>query len=212
MLEFNLIPADYVAKQQKRRFLKLAMLGFVGGALLSALGYGFTAQHLNLQATTLAELREQRALSLRQQQRLSALQTEKQSLQRQALLLESLRSGASMPTFIQTLEQAIEHTQVWFVNWQFIRAGIVVEDDPQVRAPSYFVMVDTDTKLPEKWHNLTRMTIQGEARDHAALSNFVQRLFQHPTVDDVRVQRSAQGKHGITFRLAVVVKTERGLS
>ena len=54
------------------------------------------------------------------------------------------------------------------------------------------------------------MTIHGEAKDHAALSTFVQRLFRQKDIEDVRIQRSAQSDRGVEFQLAVVLVTQAG--
>ena len=58
----------------------------------------------------------------------------------------------------------------------------------------------------------TNMTIRGQARDHSALSGFVQRLFAQPEIDDVRIRRTSlisdDRAEAVDFELAIVLNTE----
>jgi predicted transcriptional regulator len=208
MDEFNLIPNEYHESRKKLNVVRLLSSATIALSCLFAVLLVSAASIVDNQEVEADELRERKALSMQQQERLKELTARKDQLQGQVLLLESLRSGASVTELLHTVESAVAQTDVWFIRWQFRRAGIQVEDDPEVRAPSYFVIAKKPSEFPRRWSNMTHMTIQGEAKDHSALSEFVQRLFQHPTVDDVRVQRSTKETQGISFSLAVVVKTE----
>jgi hypothetical protein len=56
------------------------------------------------------------------------------------------------------------------------------------------------------------MTIQGQARDHSALSGFVRRLFEQTEIDDVRIRRTSLNRSNqsgvVDFDLAIVLNTE----
>ncbi len=211
MAEFNLIPLDFVEAQRKRHTAVVLACALALSALLCGGGWWFWQRLLEQAEAEVVRLSEQRELSLQQQQRLGQLTQKKNDLEQQILLLNSLRAGAPLGELTQTIESAVNDTDVWFVSWDFRRQGIVVEDDPIPRSPSYFIMADNAKAFPKRWEHMTHMNVRGEARDHAALSTFVQRLFAHPTVDDVRVQRSERDDVGVRFHLAVVVRT-RGVS
>ena len=115
-----------------------------------------------------------------------------------------------MPDLVGAIESARTNDDVRFESWHFRRAGILTEDEPEARPPSYFVVADRPEDFPKSWESMTHMTIHGEAKDHSALSLFVQRLFAQPNIDDVRIQRSSQTLTGVAFHLAVVVRTQEG--
>ena len=207
MDSFNLIPNEYRAAQAKARAVIKWSSAAVSILVITAVTLVVANNYVSDLETDADALRMKKAVSAREQARLTELRKQKQGLESQVLLLDSLRSGAPVDELIQTVERAVKDTRVRFVSWQFRRAGIVVADDAEVRAPSYFVLAKDAAEFPREWHALTHMTIHGHAGDHAALSEFVQRLYEHPTVDDVKVQRSIQENDGVRFNLAVIVKT-----
>ena len=212
MSEFNLVPQEFYARESKRR--ALWMSGGVVGAVLALMivGYVFVGTYVAAQETEVAELRQQKAISMQQRERLKELQERKETLQGDLLLLSSLRSGVTMPELVRSIETARTTEDVRFTSWHFRRQGIRTESDKEPMPPSYFFSSDKPGDFPKYWESMTHMSIQGEAKDHAALSGFVQSLFGHPIIDDVRIQRSTQSATGVSFHLAVVVRTEEGQS
>ncbi len=207
MSEFNLVPEEF-----RQRDMKRTAVGMLGGVLavvlvLSGGAFLFASSLLDAQEEEVRVLREQKALSMQQQDRLKTLQERKETLQKDVLLLSSLQSGATMPELVKAIENALPGQDVRFLSWQFRREGIRTEEEPEVRPPSYFFVLDDTKDFPRVWESMTHMTIHGVARDHGTLSRFVQNLFQDKTVDDVRIQRSSQGEHGVEFHLAVVVSS-----
>ena len=212
MREFNLIPEEFTQRLRLRDVL--LRYGLALGILLAVCG-GSSLYAQRFVADARAEidaLRAEQALTQREQERLSQLQKRKELLANDFLLLQSLSAGEPMPRLVAAIESAVPEGTVWFNSMQFRRAGIRAKDDPVTRQPSYFIMATEVTDFPKEWESMTHMTIHGEAQDHAALSNFVQRLFAQPMIDDVRVQRSSRGEDGVTFHLAVVVKTAQEAS
>lgn len=214
MSEIDLIPGTYREKlwriTQVRRFSVLATLmiaATVAGAAL--LGY---------QARVLAEevriFEEQRAISAQQRSELETLNRQKSGYQGQLQLLGGLRSGARIDQVLLTVDDALNDHPVWFERWDFKRAGVVTESGPQQLEGGYFIMADPaqsgDKNEPLQIE--THMLIQGQARDHAALSSFVSNLFQQPEIVDVKLQRTSQRREGtavtVDFGLTIVLNSE----
>ncbi len=212
MGEFNLVPEEFTQRENKRSALKVGgtVIGGVVGLCLAA--FVFTETLVAAQEVEVGQLREHQAISMQQRDKLTNLQRQKEKLQTDMLLLSSLRSGTTMPQLVQAIEAAIPDGDVRFESWLFRRAGIRTEDEPEARPPSYFFIKADGGAFPKAWESMTHMTIQGEAKDHSALSRFVQRLFSQPNIDDVRIQRSSQSESGVSFHLAVVVRSEEGES
>jgi hypothetical protein len=53
------------------------------------------------------------------------------------------------------------------------------------------------------------MTIKGQAKDHAALSRFVRKLFEQPEIQDVRILNTSRlsDERIVNFDLAVTVNS-----
>ena len=210
MSEFNLVPQEFFLREKKRTAI------WIAGAVISVvlalvmLSFVFVEAFVAAQEGEVAELREQKALSMAERDRLAFLQRRKETLQADKLLLSSLRAGSTMPELVQAIEAARPDEEVRFESWHFRRAGIRTDAESEARPPSYYFVAAQPNQFPKVWDSLTHMTINGEAKDHAALSRFVQRLFGQPNIDDVRIQRSSQSASGVAFILAVVVRSKEG--
>ncbi len=208
MAEFNLIPREYHDRRMRRRTLIVKST-----AVFVVLAAFFSAVQLAEQQVVKLEqeahaLREKKAVSAYEQRQISQLRKYEAELNGQVLLLNSLGQGAPVAELVRTIEQAVQPVEVSFSSWHFRRGGIEVAEEKEARPPSYYAVGKKLEEFPETWRSLTLMTVNGSAKDHAALSKFVQNLFRHPDVDDVRVQRSTQSTVGVQFNLAIVVKTE----
>jgi len=209
MSEFNLIPAEFHARVRQRRLLLLNASAAVAVVLLCVGSLGIAHHLLDQREAELIVLRQHKALSVQQQDRLTYLQSQKTKLESDLRLLSSLQSTVPMADIVVAVEDAAQPADVHFQSWAFRRAGIRTADDPEVRQPSYYVLAAEQT-FPVSWESLTHMTIHGEAKDHAALSTFVQRLFEQRDIEDVRIQRSSRTERGVEFQLAVVMATRIG--
>jgi hypothetical protein len=208
MSEFNLIPDEYYAGIRRRRLTLLCasaaiVLVVLAGGSLAVANHVLAQREAELQV-----LRQQQALSVQQQQRLTLLQQQKQKYESDLRMLSSLQSGVSIIKVVEAVQVAAEASGVQFESWSYLRAGIRAGDDAQARPPSFYAMAAAEQGFPATWESLAHMAIEGRARDHAALSAFVQRLFEHPDVEDVRIARSSRTERGVEFHLAVMVATK----
>ena len=146
-------------------------------------------------ATTRVEaLQHRQSMTAQQRVDLERMGKEKTELERQFRVLSGLRSGAAAGDMFVTVDRALTSDDVWFLNWEFERAGVVINDDAQTVNTGYFIVVPDGAaqRAPDELRVQTHMTIQGQARDHSTLSGFVRRLFAQPEVDDVRIRRTSR--------------------
>jgi Tfp pilus assembly protein PilN len=207
MSEFNLIPEEYFAGIRKRRLMLLAISA--GIAVVTLMGGSIGAAHYVLaeREHELQLLRQQKALSVQQQAQLTQLQQDRNRLQSDLRLLSSLQSGAPVTRVIAAVEKAAQPSGVSFESWAFMRSGIRAGEDTEAKPPSYYALSMAEQGFPADWESLAQMAIEGRAKDHAALSSFVQRLFEQPDIEDVRIQRSTRNLGGVEFNLAIVIAT-----
>jgi hypothetical protein len=103
---------------------------------------------------------------------------------------------------------------LWFVNWSFRRAGVVVDGETRGIETGYFVIVPADQRSSEvpDWQVETHMTLEGRALDHQALSTFVRSLFEQPDIKDVSVQRTSLTEYAngrvVSFDLTIVLNSD----
>lgn len=209
MSEFNLIPEEYHQAVRQRRAMLIGISVAVAVVVLCTGSISTAYYLLHQREAELIVLRQQKALSVQQQDRLAYLQGQKLKLESDLRLLSSLQSPVAMADVVVAVENAARPANVHFQSWAFRRAGIRTADDSEVRPPSYYALSE-EKSFPASWESLTHVTIFGEARDHAALSVFVQSLFEQQDIEDVRIQRSARNEQGVEFQLAVVMATKVG--
>ena len=214
MADFNLVPASYQQRLLRWRLQRMAAVAVGVLVLLSVGAYAALAQWSNNLADEVARLQQEQAVSARQSSLIAELNARKLELDQQWHLLESLRSGMPAKEMMEAVQSALRGNEVWFLDWRLRRAGIVTEKETAPNQPGYFIIV----KQPgddEDWRAATHMTIAGQAWDHSKLSDFAQRLLQHPQIQDVRVQRTSQtiGRDrqaaAVNFDLAVVFRSSR---
>jgi len=207
MSEFNLIPEEYFAGLRKRRLMLLGMGAAIAVVILLGGSIGAANWVLAERESELQLLREQKALSVQQQAQLTDLQMQKTRLESDLRLLSSLQSGAPVTKIIEAVETAAGQSGVHFESWSFMRSGIRAGEDKEAKPPSYYALAMAEQGFPASWESLAHMALEGRAKDHATLSAFVQKLFEQPDIEDVRIQRSSQSESGIEFHLAIVVAT-----
>lgn len=214
MNDIDLIPNAYRTRRWQSSWLKTS--AFLFGGLLIAFVVGLVM--LNT-ATANTKARVE-ALQIRQtvtaQQRvdLERLNTQRTELQQQFELLSGLRSGAAAEDMFVAIDRALTNDDLWFVEWQFERAGVMVGEGVRTVNTGYFIVVPEGTDRPADGaiRVQTNMTIRGQSRDHSGLSGFVRRLFAQPEIDDVRIRRTSVNRNGqisaVDFELAVTLKTD----
>ncbi|MDH4022272.1 MAG: hypothetical protein OEV14_04025 [Gammaproteobacteria bacterium] len=215
MPEIDLIPADYRHDRWLRQWLR--GLGVVAVAVLvfNLAAYSGFNWRLTRLAAEVVSLEQQRAVTEQQRLDLEALTQQQFVLNRQLKVLSSLRSGGPAREVFRTIDEAMAEADIWFLDWQFRRAGVVVPDEQVAGVQTgYFIVTPDSGSRPEdsSWLVQTHMTIRGQARDHQALSKFVNGLYAQPAVVDVSVQRTELKKLAasdvVQFDLAVVLNSE----
>jgi Tfp pilus assembly protein PilN len=215
MHSIDLIPADY----RRARWLRVwaRQLGITAAVMigLSVVAFiGLQQRTESLQAEV-KRLEEQQAVTAQQRTVLEDLSRRKASIAQQLSVLKGLRSGAPAQTVFRVVDEALVDAEVWFLDWKFQRAGMKSSQVPQAGVETgYFVMVpDAAVATSDQpWLIETHMTIEGQARDYKALSKFVNGLFAHAAVVDVKVQRTEMSKRNdkdvVQFEVAVVLNSE----
>jgi len=214
MSDIDLIPQAYRNRRWQMRWVKIyswILAGLVGVIALSATVVGIAAAN----ATSRVEALQQRqAVTAQQRADLERMDAEKAELERQFRVLSGLRSGAAAGDMFVTVDRALTGDDVWFLNWEFKRAGVVVGEQVQTVNSGYFIVVPDGAAQPASngLRVQTNMAIQGQARDHSALSGFVRRLFVQPEIDDVRIRKTSLNRNdnadAVDFELAVVLNTQ----
>lgn len=190
----DLIPNEYRVMRQRKAHMHVALA--VAVAILLALG-GLSVT-LSRQANAIERNNESNrmtsALIVQQRDQLAVLEQRHGLLHEEWLLLQGLRSGAAAQDLFVLIDRALPAGDVWFEDWQFKRAGVVAPSSSSAVETGYFIVVPAGEQgaSEDTWQVRTSMTIRGQARDHAALSSFVRRLFAQADVHDVKLNRTSR--------------------
>lgn len=210
----DLIPADYRENLSRQGHLRGAIWCSVMlcvAVALASLWYGRVAKQIRQETEF---LRTQYALSAQQREQLDVLDARLAALDEEWLLLRGLRSGAAAEDLFVIVDRALPGEDVWFINWEFRRAGVIVPQTEHTVNTGYFIVVPKGQQTEElaAWQVKTHMNINGQARDHAALSRFVRGLYEQPEIQDVKVNNTRVRQYSDTtvvdFDLAVVLHNE----
>ncbi len=214
MSDIDLIPQAYRTRRWQMRWMKLT--SYVAAGLMGVLAVGASALAIATAdaKSRVDELQRRQAVTAQQRADLERLGGSKAELERQFRVLSGLRSGAAAGDMFVTIDRALTNDDVWFLDWQFKRAGVVIGEEVRTVNTGYFIVVPDGAEQTESdvLQVQTHMTIQGQARDHSALSGFVRRLFVQPEIDDVRILRTSlmRSNHAdaVDFELSVILNTE----
>ena len=210
MRDIDLIPASY------RKQLRMKQQLIRGGSAIAALLVLSLAGRLTLSTLTgqirteIDSLQVRQTMTSQQRDQLAALQAQRKDAEQQLHLLQGLRSGTAAENLFRIIDRVLIPSEVWFTAWEFRRAGVAQGTQPTA-APGYFVMATDKVSSNEPWVVETHMKIAGQARDHVALSEFVQRLIQQPAIQDVRVRNTSLRRFTLAtvvdFDLAIVINS-----
>jgi hypothetical protein len=211
MTEIDLVPGDYRRLSWLRGQARTTALVIMSALVISVLAWAGLHFYIARLDTRIATLQSRQAITNQQREALTQLDVHKSALQRKLELLTGLRGGAEATQMFVTIDRAIKGDEVWFLDWEFRRAGSAVEHKPETMSNGYFILMPADNgqASTEAWKIETHMTLRGQARDHSALSGFVRRLYRQRAIQDVRIldtSRQAQDKV-VDFRLAVTVNS-----
>jgi len=213
MNNIDLIPNAYRTRRWQARWLRTAAV------LLASLSVAFGMGLAMLNTATVSAKARVEALQVKQtvtaQQRvdLERLNAQRTELEQQFELLSGLRSGAAAEDMFVAIDRALTSDDLWFLEWKFERAGVMVGEGVRTVNTGYFIVVPDGANPPadDAFRVQTNMMIRGQSRDHSALSSFVRNLFAQPEIDDVRIRRTSANRNGeintVDFELGVVLKT-----
>lgn len=212
MADIDLIPNDYRYWLWQLRLLKGVAIVIVLLIVIAVAGYGSIAYLAKDAKSELARLQKEKAISTFQRDKWQQLNDEKAELEGQWNLLSGLRGGTTVRDILLMTDKAIIDSDLWFIDWQFSRSGVVVASNKQTLNSGYFIVVPSDrpdSHEGEAWEIQTHLKIKGRALNHATLSSFVRRLLKQPQIFDVRILQTTQARNGsgrfVEFELAIMV-------
>jgi len=214
MSELDLIPQDYRDGLQRRTEIRRHLVAFAVLNVIILASAGVFA-HLSKQTSVrIQELKSQSAITEQQQIQLEQLSNEQKEYEQRWSLLRGLRAGAAVEDIFTIIDRAMVNDKLWFENWSFRRAGVVVDGETRGVETGYFVVVPADGQPAETpdWQVETHMILEGRAIDHQALSTFVRSLFEQRDIKDVSVQETALTDYAngrvVSFDLTIVLNSD----
>lgn len=213
MAELDLIPQDYRDWLGQRALLRQYVIVFVLLNLILITSSGALTHFSKRAALRIQDLQAQSAITSQQQVQLEQLRAQQTEYERRWSLLRGLRAGAAIEDIFRIIDNALINDDLWFVDWHFRRAGVVVDGETQDVETGYFIMVREDGQYNEDidLQVETLMTVNGQARDHQALSKFVRALFEQPSIRDVSVRKTSRIDYAngrvVSFELGIVLNS-----
>ncbi len=212
MADIDLIPNEYRTWLTQRALLKRYGAGFLALNLLAIAAAVVVSLLVDRSEDTARQLRSANAITQQQQVQLEQLRSQRNEHERQWSLLRGLRAGAEVEDIFEIIDRSLVGDDLWFVEWSFRRAGVIVDGEQRGIETGYFIIVaeDGSQENPELKVE-THMSVAGQARDHQALSRFVRNLFEQPDIKDVSVQKTSQSTVGrsriVDFDLTIVLNS-----
>jgi len=211
MTDIDLIPSDYRLMAGLRINARKSGMVMVVSLLLTVLVYALLHVLSGNLDERISVLQSKQAITAQQQAALTQLDSHRGGLERKLNLLTGLRGGTVASQMFVTIDRAVTHDKVWFLGWQFRRAGTAVKHKAETVSNGYFIVIPAEDgkESDEAWKIETHMTFKGQALDYSALSGFVRRLYQQPEIQDVRILNTSKDPRGefVNFNLAVTVNS-----
>lgn len=197
MAEIDLIPQEYRTWLSQRAMLQKYGMFFGGCALAVIVAGYFLSDATGRVRERVAALQSQNAVTRQQQAELERLNAQQAEFEKQWSLLRSLRAGVAVEDIFLIIDRSLNGNELWFNDWTFRRAGVVVDGERRGVETGYFIVVQADGEVDGDWQVETHMTISGQAEDHQALSTFVRALFEQKDVRDVNVHKTSMINYGV---------------
>ena len=213
MASIDLVPVDYRIWLQQRLVLRNYGISLMLLALLVAGAAYAVGDAANNTQTQAAQLRLQNAITQNQQEQLQQMKDQHGEYERQWSLLRGLRAGAAVEDIFRIIDESLMGDKLWFVEWSFRRAGVIVHGEQRGVETGYFIIVSSEEGATSDsgYEVETHMSIHGQAQDHQALSGFVRQLFAQDLIKDVSVQRTSRdrssGRRVVDFDITVVLNS-----
>ena len=214
MSDIDLIPQAYRTWRWQARWMKFTACLVAGLTATLVLTWTVLGLAIDNVSKDVEALQNKLSHTAQQQADIERLGAEKDELERQFRLLSNLRSGAAAGDMFVTVDNALISDDIWFRNWKFERAGIMVGEELETVNTGYFIVVPEGAGhlTSDELRIQTNMEIRGQALDHSALSSFVRRLFVQPDIDDIRIRRTSlidrNRADTVDFELAVILNTD----
>ncbi len=191
MNNIDLIPQQYHRKRLFDRWLKRALLVFLLCTAVIVSAFALLRFETADMQQKIKQLQAQKAISNNKRAQLEKLDQRKKDFQQRLNLLAGLRSGAPAETMFSMVNQSMPAQRIWINRWRFRRAGTAVEKPDNTVNTGYFIVIPqgagTRNQKQETWKIETRMTLDGQAFDYEALSDFVLNLTRRSEIESVRV-------------------------
>jgi len=214
MAELDLIPQDYRNWINRRAMARKYIVAIVVLNIVILASSGVFAKLSSQAMARVQQLQSQSAITEQQQMQLEQLSAEQSEYEKRWSLLRGLRAGAAVEDIFKIIDEALINDDLWFVNWSFRRAGVVVDGETRGIETGYFLIVPAEERSGEipEWQVETHMTLKGQARDHQALSTFVRSLFEQTDIRDVSVQKTSLTDYAngrvVSFDLTIVLNSD----
>ena len=213
MADIDLIPNDYRNRLGQQSIVRNYGATFVALNVLIIVAAVVFGQMSERAQADVIRLKSENAITQQQQTQLQQLEDQQSEYERQWSLLRGLRAGAAIDDIFTLIDESIISGDLWFLDWSFQRAGVIVDGEQQGVETGYFIIV-ADNADPFANPDLeveTHMTIHGQAKDHQALSKFVRALFEQQDIKDVNVQKTSQidyaNGRAVDFNMTVVLNS-----
>lgn len=193
MSDFDLIPEDYKYWQWQRRCLKRTAAAVLATLLVVVVLTAYLRSEAARHSAIMIDLQRQQAMSRIEQEQMTRLVESERLLQAHWTLLEGFRGGARIQSVLTAVDESLSGDDVWFLNLRFQRLVEKVERNRTTQADDYLIEFTNHLagNQPESWSIDTQLSISGQARDHSALSEFVQRLGSRNEVLEVKIARTS---------------------
>lgn len=213
MADLDLIPHEYRHWLRQRRILIRYAASIVALGVACLLTTAVLAHQTSQQQADIAAIKSANQLAEQQIAQIEQLAARRTELEHRWSLLRGLRAGTAIDEIFTLIDDSIGDGELWFLNWSFRRAGIIVDGEKRGIETGYFILVNTaDEQTDSNLSVETHMTIHGQARDHQALSRFVRALFEQPGIKNVSVQKTSQAHYGsglvIDFDMTLILYSD----
>ena len=219
----DLIPEDYRRSQRLRKWLRTFCWACAGVAVLIGVGRLGLAYLVRAEQARLEEARRVEAASGTQRARLAQLRARVDKAGQRLRALEILRGPAAIGELFYAVDAAMAG-KVWFSEFGFAREGEIAEARPQAQQVGYFILIPKEKPAGaargaagtagQAWRSKLRVQIRGQARDHSALAEFIQRFGGQPGIAEVRLvdtsARSYSNLKVVDFQLAAALGARPG--
>ncbi len=208
MSEVDLIPNSYRRLQSHIRLLKIFAVAVLVIVSIAGLFFIYLNHEIKSLHQEVAELQQQKNVSVQQRDQLVRIQEAKTEYGHQLDLLNKLRGGATVGRMFQVIDRALADEKLWFLNWRLTRGDVqgVAKGKPQPASST------ANSFLLSKNEKGTEMAIKGQAQDYETLSRFVNNLLGQPEIHGVRVLKSSLRRYTkssvVDFDLSVDVRQE----